>query len=180
MTVRPSRVLLAWGKAAAQQGSSQGIGRFFSRTRAVMSLEPMYSPHKMFQDTSTEYWNNSVFTNYLMAAYVIGIIFIVAPMLNTMSYYIERTYEPYRIPLPGRLNVYSDIDDPDWRLKLEMTNKEKREGPKPHGYNRYLDVMKGVRVSDPVYKLYIPSEHGEGVGPNASEIIAHERLQRSH
>eukprot|EP01064_Diplonema_japonicum_P035146 TRINITY_DN7530_c0_g1_i2.p1 TRINITY_DN7530_c0_g1~~TRINITY_DN7530_c0_g1_i2.p1 ORF type:complete len:183 (+),score=50.54 TRINITY_DN7530_c0_g1_i2:296-844(+) len=178
MTVRPSRVLHSWAGSKGAVAPTKGLGRFFQRTKTVMALEPMYSPHRVHWDAPHDMWNHGAFTNYNLVVKCLLIFFVVGPAINTLGYYIERTHSPNRVPLPGKLSVYTDIDDPDWRLKLEMWNKEKREGPRPFGYNRYLDVMKDVKVSHPDYKLYVPSEHGEGVGANASDIIAREKAQQ--
>ncbi|KAJ9460294.1 hypothetical protein DIPPA_08761 [Diplonema papillatum] len=181
MLLRRSRALLAgFGgqKGSAVAAPSKGLGKYFQRTRAVMSFEPMYSPHIVRWDNPGDTWDEDVYGSYNGAMYIFFLFFIFAPFINAFFYYQQRAYAPHRVPLPGFANIYQELDDPDWRLKREMHVKEVKEGVRPSGYNRYLDIMKNVKVSDPDYKLYIPSEHGEAVGVNAADVIQRERYAR--
>eukprot|EP01060_Flectonema_neradi_P004300 TRINITY_DN1278_c4_g1_i2.p1 TRINITY_DN1278_c4_g1~~TRINITY_DN1278_c4_g1_i2.p1 ORF type:complete len:184 (+),score=11.17 TRINITY_DN1278_c4_g1_i2:81-632(+) len=176
--LRPSVILL--GKFGGSVGGgigapTRGLGRFFQRTRALMSFEAMYYPHPVTHDGPQIWWPTSIFDNFNTLVSCLLIFFIIFPASNAVTYYTDRIYAAQQLPLPGLQNCFTDIDDPDWRMKYDMINIEKSEGARPLAYNRYMDVLKGVRVSEPDFKIYIPSEHGEGIGAHAGDILAREK-----
>ena len=141
MVVRPSRVLernvFGGARGAGIGAPTRGLGRFFQRSRILYGTEPMYAPHRIHADTPNDRWNESIFQNYNSALSIFLIFFILAPFLNSIMFYAERTYTPDRVPLPGCFNNFTDLDDPDWRLKRQMHQIEAAQGPRPTGYNRY-------------------------------------------
>eukprot|EP00754_Rhynchopus_humris_P045798 Rhum_TRINITY_DN5286_c0_g1::Rhum_TRINITY_DN5286_c0_g1_i1::g.17006::m.17006 len=188
MVVRPSRVLLqkrvlernvfGGARGAGIGAPTRGLGRFFQRSRALYGTEPMYAPHRVHDGTPNDRWNEPIFQNYNTALAMFLIFFVAAPFMNSVMFYCERTYTPDRVPLPGCFNNFTDLDDPDWRLKRQMHQIEAAQGPRPTGYNRYLDMMATIKVSDPAFKPIVPKDHGETIGPNAIEII--ERQNRRY
>eukprot|EP01065_Artemidia_motanka_P034874 TRINITY_DN42865_c0_g1_i1.p1 TRINITY_DN42865_c0_g1~~TRINITY_DN42865_c0_g1_i1.p1 ORF type:complete len:195 (+),score=75.94 TRINITY_DN42865_c0_g1_i1:66-650(+) len=166
--------------AAAIGAPTRGLGRFFRRTKVLLSDEPQWAPHQIQPDIGgLGHWARSPFEAYNTFLAVLFIFCVMLPLSNTFNYYFMRPLKPLRKPLPGTMSVYSDIDDPDWRMKKEMAAVEAATGPRPYGYNRYMDAVKGMKVSDPAFKPYIPSEHGEGVGPHAGEIIAEQKRRNA-
>lgn len=155
---------------------THGLGRFFRRTRHLLGAEPMFWPHKIEDNFVTANWNNPPFIGYQFCLKLLQYTLIGLPVVNCLEYYGSGHHIPCRAAAPG-MYWLQEIQNPDWRIKREMVSIEQATGPRPFGYNRYLDCLKGLRVSDPSFKPYVPSEHGEGIGPHAGEIIAEERAR---
>ena len=138
--LRPSVILLSkfGGAAGAGIGApTRGLGRFFQRSRTLFSAEAMYYPHPVSHDAPHMWWSYGIFDNFNTLISCLVIVFIVFPFGSSVTYYTDRIYTAQQMPLPGLQNILTDIDDPDWRMKYDMSNIEKAEGVRPVAYNRY-------------------------------------------